>query len=58
MKNRKQKCDDESAAERQKRATEKLSAGKGKKNYRGADDEEDFDDEESVEKIKKLKVIA
>jgi len=58
MKDRKQKCDEEAAAERQKRATEKLQAGKGKKNYRGADDEEDFDDEESLEKMQKLKMVA
>ena len=58
MTDRKIKCDVEAANERATRAAEKLQAGRGAKNYRGGEEAEDFDDEESLEKMQKFKIIA
>lgn len=57
MQERKARCDAEQEASRKARAAEKLQAGKGGKVYRGLNDE-DYDDEESAEKLLKLKMIA
>jgi hypothetical protein len=57
MAERKARCDREAEAARKARETEKLQAGKGGKHYRGINDE-DYDDEESVEKMQKLRIIA
>jgi hypothetical protein len=60
MTERKRKCDEQAAADRAERQATKLAEGRGgKKQYRGADDEEEeaYDDEESLDKMKKLKAL-
>jgi hypothetical protein len=57
MAERKARCDREAETARKAREAEKLRAGKGGKQYRGLNDE-DFDDEESAEKMHKLRTIA
>lgn len=58
MSQRKKACDDAAAAERAERQKEKMKQGRGRRDYRGAEDEEEcYDDEDSKVKLQKLKTL-